>query len=91
MLTCNATGETYPPEEIDWFKDGLRIKEGHSSRISILKFRITETKTLHSQLRIEHSDMADSGNYICRSSQLSITDKNVMVLNGKLNVLLFNF
>lgn len=24
-LTCNATGFDYPPDELDWFKDGLKL------------------------------------------------------------------
>ena len=83
VLTCNATGELFPPEDIDWFKDGSTIKSNHLRGIFISKFRIPETRTLHSQLEIDHSDMHDSGNYICRSSTLAITDKSVMVLNGK--------
>ncbi|XP_052794919.1 V-set and immunoglobulin domain-containing protein 1-like isoform X2 [Mya arenaria] len=82
ILTCNATGELYPPEDIDWFKDGSKIKPNQFKGISIAKFRIAETKTLHSQLEIDHSSMDDSGNYICRSSELAITDKSVIVLNG---------
>jgi len=83
VLTCNATGDIHPPDDIDWFKDGRKIRESERRGVSISKFRITETRTLHSVLEIDHSDMEDSGNYICRSSELSITDKNVMVLNGK--------
>lgn len=89
VLTCNATGELFPPDDIDWFKDGLKIKESTRSGISISKFRITETRTLHSVLEIDQSVMEDSGNYICRSSDLAITDKNVMVLNGKFSSVCF--
>lgn len=83
VLTCNATGEFFPPEDIDWFKDGSKVKQNAYRGISISKFRLSETKTLHSKLEIDHSDMSDSGNYICRSSDISITSKPVMVLNGK--------
>ncbi|XP_052282801.1 uncharacterized protein LOC127879787 isoform X2 [Dreissena polymorpha] len=82
VLTCNATGELYPPEDIDWFLDGQKIKQNQLRGITIAKFRVAETKTLHSQLEIDHSEMSDGGNYICRSSDLEITNKHVMVLNG---------
>ncbi|KAL4227804.1 hypothetical protein ACF0H5_013241 [Mactra antiquata] len=80
-LTCNATGELFPPEDIDWFKDGLKIKANGTLGISILKFRIAETKTLHSRLEIDKADMRDIGVYICRSSELAVTRMDVMVLN----------
>ena len=83
VLTCNATGELVTPEEIDWFKDGGKVKQNQDTGISISKFRIPETKTLHSTLEIDHSQMSDSGNYICRSSDIDITSKSVMVLNGE--------
>ena len=86
ILTCNATGELYPPEDIDWFKDGSKIKPNQFKGVSIAKFRIAETKTLHSQLEIDHSSMDDSGNYIGRSSELAITDKSVIVLNGTYSI-----
>ena len=86
VLTCNATGEFFPPEDIDWFKDGSKVKQNQNRGISISKFRISETKTLHSKLEIDHSDMVDSGNYICRSSDIDITSKPVMVLNGEYNI-----
>lgn len=83
VLICNATGDERPPEDIDWFKDGRTIKQDQYKGISITKFRVAETKTLQSHLEIEHSEMEDGGNYICRSSELSITSKTVIVLNGK--------
>lgn len=85
VLTCNATGELYPPEDIDWFLDGQKIKQNQLRGITIAKFRVAETKTLHSQLEIDHSEMSDGGNYICRSSDLEITNKHVMVLNAETN------
>lgn len=84
VLTCNATGEMFPPEDIDWFKDGRKIKENQNRGVSITKFRIAETKTLYSQMEVEKADMDDSGIYICRSSDLAITSKSIMVLNGEL-------
>lgn len=83
VLTCNATGEMFPPEDIDWFKDGVKIKQNQNKGLTIAKFRIAETKTLHSQMEIDKADMNDTGVYICRSSDLAITSTNIMVLNGK--------
>lgn len=82
-LTCNATGEMFPPDDIDWFKDGRKIKESQIRGISITKFRIAETKMLNSQLEIDKAEMTDTGVYICRSSELAITSQKVNVLNGK--------
>jgi hypothetical protein len=83
VLTCNATGQMFPPEDIDWFKDGQKIKESERKGISIAKFRIAKTKMLHSQMEIDKADMSDKGIYICRSSDLAITSTNVIVLNGE--------
>ncbi|XP_045215919.2 protogenin A-like isoform X3 [Mercenaria mercenaria] len=83
VLTCNATGQMFPPEDIDWFKDGQKIKQNQNRGISIAKFRIAKTKMLHSQMEIDKADMDDKGVYICRSSDLAITSTNVIVLNGK--------
>ena len=76
----------FPPEDIDWFKDGQKIKESERRGISIAKFRIAKTKMLHSQLEIDKADMSDKGVYICRSSDLAITSTNVFVLNGELMI-----
>lgn len=83
VLTCNATGEMFPPEDIDWFKNGEKIKQNQNRGITIAKFRIAETKTLHSQMEIDKADMDDKGVYICRSSDLAITSTSVIVLNGE--------
>ena len=81
VFTCYATGKFFPPEDIDWFKDGSKVKQDQYKGISISMFR--DSKTLQSKLEIEHSDMTDSGTYICRSSDNSITSKQVMVVNGE--------
>lgn len=83
VLTCNATDEHYPPEDIDWFKDGNKVRQNLVRGLSITKFRIAETKTLHSQLEIDKADMNDTGVYICRSSKLAIASMNIMVLNAE--------
>lgn len=73
----------FPPEDIDWFKNGEKIKQNQNRGITIAKFRIAETKTLHSQMEIDKADMDDKGVYICRSSDLAITSTSVIVLNGE--------
>ncbi|KAK3597020.1 hypothetical protein CHS0354_014908 [Potamilus streckersoni] len=83
IITCNATGENRPPDDIDWFKDGTKLKPDAVRNIYIEKYSLVHTKTLHSTLEIENSDMSDSGNYVCRSSDLLITSKNIMVLNAE--------
>ncbi|KAJ8304020.1 hypothetical protein KUTeg_017603 [Tegillarca granosa] len=79
VLSCNATGIEYPPEDVDWFKDGLKIKGDSAHEIFVTKFRQSETKMLISELIIRHSELQDSGTYICRSSDLEITSHNLML------------
>ena len=61
VFTCYATGKFFPPEDIDWFKDGSKVKQDQYEGISISMFR--DSKTLQSKLEIDHSDMTDSGTY----------------------------
>ncbi|XP_069138686.1 protein amalgam-like isoform X3 [Argopecten irradians] len=82
-LTCNATGSTRPPELIDWFQEGRKIKSNSMGGISISKYMRQETNTLYSELVIRHSDQVDSGTYICRSSDDKITSHDLLVLNGR--------
>lgn len=82
-LSCNATGKVMPPDDIDWFKDGIKIKDRARSKIQITKKRQPETRTLVSTLHIKHSDMGDAGTYICRSSDLKVKGIYVSVLNCK--------
>ncbi|XP_033749906.1 zwei Ig domain protein zig-8-like isoform X2 [Pecten maximus] len=82
-LTCNATGSIRPPELIDWFQEGRKIKSNSIGGISISKYMRQETNTLYSELVIRHSDQVDSGTYICRSSDDKITSHDLLVLNGR--------
>lgn len=82
-LTCNATGSIRPPEEIDWFHEGRKIKTNSMEEIFITKYMRHETNTLKSVLVIRHSDQIDSGTYICRSSDDKITSHQLLVLNGR--------
>lgn len=81
-LVCNTTGSEYPPQDLDWFKDGNKISTDTLKKIYINKYHIHDTKTLTSTLEITHSKMSDAGEYVCRSSNLEITSIKVHVLNA---------
>ena len=82
-LTCNATGGSQIPEDIDWFKDGSKIDTRRKNHVVITKFRLIEQQALISELIIDHSRMKDTGTYICRSSEREIDSLKVNVLVGK--------
>lgn len=82
-LQCSSTGDRYIPEDIDWFKNGDRINRGRYPHIWISKFRNLEAGSLVSELTIHHATTADSGMYICRSSEEAIDSIRVTVLVGK--------
>lgn len=81
VLHCNATGEYYPPDEMDWFHDGHRMSS--NERIFITKRYSIVRRTFTSTLKIKRASMQDSGTYVCRSSNMQITSTKVHVLNGK--------
>ncbi|XP_076465541.1 lachesin-like isoform X2 [Babylonia areolata] len=86
-LICNASGARGPPENLDWFKDGIKITADGWRHITIDKFRVHNTRTLVSVLDKRYSDMRDAGTYVCRSSNLGVTSLKVHVLNaGSTNV-----
>ncbi|OWF39779.1 protein amalgam-like isoform X2 [Mizuhopecten yessoensis] len=84
-LSCNATGKLMTPDDIDWFKDGIKIKSSARNTIHITKHRMPETRTLVSKLRIKHSNMSDAGTYICRSTDLKVKGIYVSVLSSETN------
>ncbi|XP_012946902.1 kin of IRRE-like protein 2 [Aplysia californica] len=81
-LVCNSTGTVDPPENLDWFKDGIKLSPDGERQLKIDKFHVRTTRTLVSVLDIMHSRMDDAGTYVCRSSNLAITSTKVHVLNG---------
>lgn len=81
-LVCNSTGVLDPPDNLDWFKDGVKLTPDGLRQIKIDKFHVRATRTLVSVLEIRHSKMDDAGTYVCRSSDLAITSTKVHVLNG---------
>ncbi|XP_050402228.1 hemicentin-1 isoform X2 [Patella vulgata] len=86
-LKCSASAIDYLPLDVDWFKDGLKLRPNTESRVSISKYPSSDTNTLNSTLIIKHSNMTDAGTYVCRSSKRHIASLKVVVLNtGKTSV-----
>lgn len=88
VLQCNATGQTYPPDEMDWFRNGKRLMSKPDSGIDIQKQYSLSKRRFTSTLTIARASMEDDGIYICRASDLQITDTTVNVLNGAYNIVL---
>ncbi|ESO92557.1 hypothetical protein LOTGIDRAFT_162465 [Lottia gigantea] len=82
-LKCSASAIDYLPLDVDWFKDGLKIRPKTESRVSISKYPSRETNTLNSTLVIEHSTMDDAGTYVCRISKRHVASLKVVVLNAE--------
>ncbi|KAL3866484.1 hypothetical protein ACJMK2_043778 [Sinanodonta woodiana] len=82
-LACNATGATTPPDHIDWFKDGIKVTTDSRRKIDIHKRYSLNTRTITSNLTIKHSDMPDTGTYVCRTSDLQVTSVKVNILNAE--------
>ncbi|XP_046354793.2 kin of IRRE-like protein 2 isoform X1 [Haliotis rufescens] len=81
-LTCNATGEEHPPDDLDWFKNGDKLSSSITDQIAIQKRVSLTTRTIVSILQISNAGMNDAGVYICRTSDLQITSARVNVLNA---------
>ncbi|KAK3758609.1 hypothetical protein RRG08_019520 [Elysia crispata] len=80
-LVCNATGPRVP-EKIDWFKDGTKLDATsyRHGNLIIEEFMHVVDQALISELHIRHTDMSNSGTYICRSSDEKIASLVVTVL-----------
>lgn len=83
VLQCNATGEDHAPDEMDWFKDGHKINSDINKRIKITKQYSISTRSFSSSMQINRANLADSGTYVCRSSNMQITSIKVHVLNAE--------
>ena len=81
-LVCNASGIARPPDDLYWFKDGIKLTENGWKHVTIDKFRVYQTRTIVSVMQKRHSEMRDAGTYVCRSSSLSVTSITVNVLSG---------
>lgn len=80
-LQCNATGEYYPPDEMDWFRNGQRLSS--EDGVSISKQYSLSKRTFTSNLYIERTTMNDGGTYVCRTSSMQIASTKVHVLNAE--------
>ncbi|CAL1544903.1 unnamed protein product, partial [Lymnaea stagnalis] len=85
-LVCNATGSEYPPDAIDWFKDGDKIK--NDERITLSSDASISDRTIISTLSIRRGHMGDAGTYVCRTSGHLVTSAKVNILNSKFRLLL---
>lgn len=84
-LVCNASGISRAPEKIDWFFKGNRIHPSNprwKGRVAILKHTAIPGRSFISELVIKQSTIADQGDYVCRSSDLKVTNLKVHVLNA---------
>lgn len=84
-ISCNATSDTMTPARMDWFRDGIKIKQNADAGIFIHEYTIRESKSLYSELEIKKSTMKDAGTYICRSSRTDVVSHYVVVLNADSN------
>lgn len=83
VLQCNATGDNYPPDEMDWFRNGQKITSKISEGIHISKQYSMSKRKFTSVLKIDRAAMEDDGTYVCRSSNMQITSTKVNVLNAE--------
>ncbi|WAR00189.1 LRIG1-like protein [Mya arenaria] len=83
ILQCNATGEYYAPEEMDWFRNGQKLVSHSRKGIKITKQFSIPQRRFASVLEIERVSMEDDGTYVCRSSNTQITSTKVIVLNAE--------
>ncbi|XP_052217692.1 peroxidasin homolog [Dreissena polymorpha] len=84
QLTCNASGVDRAPDDIDWFFDGTKLTTSHPhwyGRLEITKHRPLPGLSYISEITIQHSTLGDSGNYVCRSSDIEVDSLTVHVLN----------
>ncbi|CAG5119369.1 unnamed protein product, partial [Candidula unifasciata] len=82
-LICNASGGPRIPDEIDWFKAGDKIDSSKYRHVALDKHQSMADSSFISRLTIEHSQLSDTGDYICRSSRNDIASLKVTVLNAE--------
>ncbi|RUS89830.1 hypothetical protein EGW08_002442 [Elysia chlorotica] len=82
-LVCNATGSRYPPDAIDWFKDGSKIKS--NGRVALTSDVSLAESTISSILSVRRAMLEDAGTYVCRTSDLQVTSARVNILNTDTN------
>ncbi|KAK3610224.1 hypothetical protein CHS0354_022276 [Potamilus streckersoni] len=82
-IICNATGGTFTPEELDWLKDGNKLVADKSERIVVSKHISLLSMTISSVLTIKHASIDDAGTYVCRTSDILVTEMRVKIIEGK--------
>lgn len=81
-LTCNATIDNVPSDEVDWFKDGVKVVPHNNGRISVTKHVSSRGRGVVSVLTISSAYLHDTGKYVCRTSDWQITSTRVNVLKS---------
>lgn len=83
LLTCNATGEDFAPDGVDWFIHGHKFNHQTMPRVRIYDPVVDNNKrTLISTLEIRRSIMSDKGIYVCRGPELKTSSLTVHILDG---------
>ncbi|XP_076465496.1 zwei Ig domain protein zig-8-like isoform X2 [Babylonia areolata] len=82
LLNCTAHAGPNVLQDIDWFKDGNKLVSDSRRGVVITKFNSAKTKSIVSELIIDHSRASDTGTYICRSASDEIDSLKVTVLNA---------
>ncbi|KAH3833734.1 hypothetical protein DPMN_107049 [Dreissena polymorpha] len=83
VLECNATGEHYAPDDMDWFRNGQKLTSLSEKGLKITKHYSLPQRTFTSVLVIARARKEDDGTYVCRSSNTQITSTKVIVLNAE--------
>lgn len=87
VLLCNASSDSYPPDELDWFMNGHKVVTDLDEGIRITNSVSLKSRAIWSELVIEHAQMNHGGTYICRTSDKLVTNIKVNVLSDdKMNV-----
>ena len=82
FLMCNATGEDYAPDAVDWFINGRLVNHKTMPRVRIYNKEDIFKRTLHSTLEIRRSIMSDKGIYVCRGPDSKTDSMTVHILDG---------
>ena len=82
FLMCNATGDDYAPDAVDWFINGRIVNHKTMPRVRIYNEADNARRTLHSTLEIRRSVMSDKGIYVCRGPDSKTRIKTVYLLDG---------
>lgn len=83
VLRCNASSDSYPQDDLDWFMNGHKVESSDTEGITITKSVAYRSQTIWSELVIAHARMQHAGTYICRTSDKLVTNIKVNILNGE--------